>query len=832
MVKRLLFGLLFLISITAYSQTNYYVKNGGSDSNTGLSDAQAWETIAKVKASTFQPGDSILFNRGDTWKESLTVNQSGTALSPITYGAYGTGPKPIITVKDTLVGWSDDTRWTEYGTGSNIWMYKDDSDNIYPRLWINGVEEPMAQTKILVDVDSPWRFDTSTDSLYVYSTANPGNAASGITSIEVSWTYKATSPEIYRQYAIRLTSKDYIHLTNLDIRGGSTGIRLTNCDYFLIDSCDIGYDGFYGLVATVSSVDSTSNGGIVRKCNFDTHLTLKLDFYDDYFEADDGIQIWGNCDDWEIDSCYFKNWRHSGIYHFITSESAYETNNLSIHHNYFTAPDIQSGRGMGIGTKPGYGTGHKIYNNYIYNTNEPEQISGNGVQYYYNVIDKVNGHIGRATTYWGGLALDAYSGGEVKNCEIYNNIIANCYSYGIDMITHNANEFTGNKIYNNILYNNDTINGIQIWIQDAAVIENNGFKNNLIYKEFHTDSLVYFGADETDDYYKSITEFNEENGTAGHSILSNISVDPLFDGATFELLSTSPAIDAGVDVGLPYFGKAPDIGAYEFTGFPIATTGLGWENHYAKKNFKDDVNFEKGFSVEGVPIVFSGGAPVSIPGLTASSSELNILDGATITTDELNYLDGVTSAIQTQIDALVPYSGATTAVSLSTDGITYSLYDGATQLAPAIPASGQGELSDYVPLLVDTIPLFVFGGGGGNTGDTTVFTTSTIYGAFFNAGSDTLVVTELRACMTPVNGSDTLDIDILWDVNLNDASPTKLNTTPLPVNSSTTGTVDTVFDNAKIPPGVWVWCETPAVIVGRKPTLLIVQLSGYKIPTY
>jgi hypothetical protein len=141
-------------------------------------------------------------------------------------------------------------------------------------------------------------------------------------------------------------------------------------------------------------------------------------------------------------------------------------------------------------------------------------------------------------------------------------------------------------------------------------------------------------------------------------------------------------------------------------------------------------------------------------------------------------------------------------------------------------------LSDYVPLLVDTIPLFVFGGGGGNTGDTTVFTTSTIYGAFFNAGSDTLVVTELRACMTPVDGSDTLDVDILWDVNLNDASPTKLNTIPLPVNSSTTGTVDTVFDDAKIPPGVWVWCETPAVIVGRKPTLLIVQLSGYKIPTY
>src|SRR5574343_497946 len=38
----------------------------------------------------------------------------------------------------------------------------------------------------------------------------------------------------------------------------------------------------------------------------------------------------------------------------------------------------------------------------------------------------------------------------------------------------------------------------------------------------------------------------------------------------------------------------------------------------------------------------------SLPGLTASVSELNILDGATLTTTELNYVDGVTSPIQTQ----------------------------------------------------------------------------------------------------------------------------------------------------------------------------------------
>lgn len=39
--------------------------------------------------------------------------------------------------------------------------------------------------------------------------------------------------------------------------------------------------------------------------------------------------------------------------------------------------------------------------------------------------------------------------------------------------------------------------------------------------------------------------------------------------------------------------------------------------------------------------------------VTATSTELNILDGAVITTTELNYLDGVTSAVQTQIAAVI-----------------------------------------------------------------------------------------------------------------------------------------------------------------------------------
>jgi len=57
---------------------------------------------------------------------------------------------------------------------------------------------------------------------------------------------------------------------------------------------------------------------------------------------------------------------------------------------------------------------------------------------------------------------------------------------------------------------------------------------------------------------------------------NNTDVNPLFvDTATgdFHLQSTSPCIDAGTDVGLPYAGTAPDMGCFEY-GFGIDVVDL------------------------------------------------------------------------------------------------------------------------------------------------------------------------------------------------------------------------------------------------------------------
>ncbi len=92
----LIFACLLVAALPARA-TTYFVAAAGSDSNSGTSSSAPWQTVAKVNGSTFSPGDSILFNRGDIWYgTALTVPSSGTSGSPITFGAYGSGSNPIL----------------------------------------------------------------------------------------------------------------------------------------------------------------------------------------------------------------------------------------------------------------------------------------------------------------------------------------------------------------------------------------------------------------------------------------------------------------------------------------------------------------------------------------------------------------------------------------------------------------------------------------------------------------------------------------------------------------------------------------------------------------
>ncbi|MCW5983074.1 MAG: right-handed parallel beta-helix repeat-containing protein [Bryobacteraceae bacterium] len=68
----------------------------GSDSAPGTSQQAPWKSAAKVSATTFVPGDAILFRRGTRCDGALWPKGSGAEGQPIRLGAYGAGPLPVI----------------------------------------------------------------------------------------------------------------------------------------------------------------------------------------------------------------------------------------------------------------------------------------------------------------------------------------------------------------------------------------------------------------------------------------------------------------------------------------------------------------------------------------------------------------------------------------------------------------------------------------------------------------------------------------------------------------------------------------------------------------
>lgn len=564
-MRKLLIFILLLIPVWL-NATNYYVKNSGNNANTGLSNAQAWQTIAKVNTIAFAAGDTILFNRGDTWiittgTEALNIHHSGTDGHQITFGAYGTGNKPILTGRTTLAGWNTTGNWTD--GGSNIWHITVDGDafkavrNTRGRLWVNGVELMHSNSTTVPTALLPWTHNGFT--LYVYSTSNPATAFS---SMEVPTVGANLGTNIY------IIDTDYITVQNLDLRGCYNNIYMSNANNCIIENCNIGLDvSAMGIYAVGGGTPAVCDNNIVRNNTFDT---------DDHNmdgwlcqNTEDAIFLIDGAHNWDIYGNTFIDWSHAALEEYNPTAGTTITN-ISFYGNYVTAPDNDYGRFLAI-TVIGSNQNLKIYSNYIFNTSIRSQINADGAMVYDNVIDLITRPSYLAAG-GEGISLEGTAGAACKNIQILNNTIVNCDDEGIWIAYWASNDIQGNTIANNIIANCNIVDNYQIEIDDDANILNNTWKNNLLYKAGVTD-LVYYGHSATNDYPHTIAEFNAENGTASDVISGNITGDPLFLSSTdFHLQSGSPAKDAGIDVGLTidydgYLvpqGVGYDIGALEY----------------------------------------------------------------------------------------------------------------------------------------------------------------------------------------------------------------------------------------------------------------------------
>jgi hypothetical protein len=577
----------------------YYVKNGGSDSADGLSDANAWATVTKVNTFSdttgFAAGDSILFKRGDIfvlihstegtdpydncvyYGQGLWIQQSGTSGSRIIIGAYGTGARPIITGRCSIPGWSTSGNWTN--TSGNIWrmvgsVWKTASYGSRGRLWLNGAEVKKAQSANTPTASEPYTHDEGT-SCYLYVYSSGGNPATAFSNIEdQGWSNDCI-----------ITGGSYHTYQNLNIQGC---VHAVQChygkDFSIYEDCNIGkYSCMQGIYVQGWTSGYGCDDGIVRRCTFDTG-----DSTQDAWEREntsDAVHLRNQCNNWEIYDNHMYNWTHGGINLIAMGDDGGGVlSNIKVYRNYCHASNIDYGKAFDFNTLSGNSSNIDVYNNYFYDQGNEIQISGSNIDFYCNIIDTTT----RARTSWvgsdmaNGLSIYSNTGGStVTNVNIWNNTFVNCVDAGIRFQTWGSVQMTNVAIENNIFCNNNSASAThyQLYIPDSAAdLAATIYRNNLFWytgADSSTD-LIYYGFDSGDDYPHTVTEFNAENGTHGDTITGNILGEAVadlfvnFSNKNYHLKAGSAAIDAGRHLGLStdYDGNPwlnpPCIGTYQY----------------------------------------------------------------------------------------------------------------------------------------------------------------------------------------------------------------------------------------------------------------------------
>ncbi len=89
----------------AISGTCYYVSENGDDAQDGLTPETAVRSLKRIGSLPLQPGDAVLFKRGDLFRGTFVASTG------VTYSAYGNGGKPVICA--SRQNYADPDLWVE-----------------------------------------------------------------------------------------------------------------------------------------------------------------------------------------------------------------------------------------------------------------------------------------------------------------------------------------------------------------------------------------------------------------------------------------------------------------------------------------------------------------------------------------------------------------------------------------------------------------------------------------------------------------------------------------------------------------------------------------------
>ncbi len=258
----------------------YYVSSTGEDTNSGLSASSPIKTITKVNSLSLNPGDVVLFKRGDEWRREVSDGTPMvTAKSGVTYSSYGIGDKPVL--NGSPYDGAVDGTWT-MTEHNNVYVYSNSFGAEVGGIFLDGGEEsavkrissssnPFAWTDLDTDLD----FFQQNGCIYIYSES--GNPSQRFSRME------------FNVSGNLIEGTDNVVVDNLCLKhSGSHGINTWATEGMRITNCEIGLiGGAYWLGSPV--------GDPVRYGN--------------------GIQLYGSCSYFVVRNCWIHQCYDSGLTH-------------------------------------------------------------------------------------------------------------------------------------------------------------------------------------------------------------------------------------------------------------------------------------------------------------------------------------------------------------------------------------------------------------------------------------------------------------------------------------------------------------------------------------
>jgi hypothetical protein len=553
MTKRLILALL--LSCSPLWATTYYVDNCvtvGNDRNNGTSTSTPWLTVAHLKGQTFYPNDSVLFRSGCTWHEQLSLIWGGTAARPITFGNYGAGPLPLFDAADPQSTWTSeaDDGFTIYFsptssyTSNPLQVFQIDGSTV-TRLTVESSKASMTT--------GTWYYDSANTRIYIRTTADdlPSNHV-----IEASARAEGVNnPAVHQNYQV---------INGLAAtRAKSFGFSLSGTTGVIIENCASSYNYDYGF-----------------ELNGSTNMLLEDS--SSFYNGASGVD--------------FEGGETSGF--LITGNVIHHNCQLNIDANQQYCGGIRGGSSTSATAWSG-----TISNNLIYSQAsggagvgihiDTNPTSASVVTVEYNELHD---------NYGSGIKLEALSNGIVQYNVSYNNAGA-ATSAGVEIYRSYYNRIFNNTVWGNseglrsygdgtglhqvgnVFQNNISVNSSGPNLAAAYGGSNdgvNGSGNIYKYNCFGpaASDFIYLGGGVYESTYAAWETSSGNCGTVGCSY--SVQADPQFVNAAkvnFALSSTSPAINAGTNLGSPY-----NIGLMPGSTWPNSVVtgdqnayGSGWE---------------------------------------------------------------------------------------------------------------------------------------------------------------------------------------------------------------------------------------------------------------